>query len=198
MKFSLFNKIFNKKLIKGYPPCTDCPEPNSDCGSPCGCGQGGGGGCGSGGAGAGGAGAGGAGGGTGPLPRSGGAGAASPGGGIEQVSMEIFDDPNFAENISSEVEEFLAVGQGGVPYNSNGIPVADAGPVCVTIPISQMFGGGGCNDGCGPGCGGGGGFSAGFGGGNPYINFQNGNFNLNTSLFGQGNGNNGVGVTYTY
>lgn len=203
MKFSLFNIIFNKKLIKGFPPCTDCPDSNSDCGKPCGCGEGGAGGCGSGGAGAGGAGGGGAGGGAGPSPRSGGSGGwGGPGGEIEQVSIEIFDDPNFAENVSSEVEEFLAVGQ--VPY-VNGVPAADgagfpmgSNGACVTIPRSQMFGGGGCQDGCGPACGGGDGFSAGFGGGNPYINIQNGNFNFNTSLFGQGNGNNMVGVTINF
>ena len=194
MKFSLFNRIFNKKIIKGFPPCTDCPEANSDCNKPCGCGDGGAGGCGSGGSGPGGGGAGGAGGGSGPSPRSGGSGGwGGPGG-------EIFDDPNFAENVSSEVEEFLAVGQGGVPYNSNGIPVAQAFAEgwCATIPRDQMFGGGNCGNGCGPACGGGDGFSADFGGGNPFINFQNGNFNFNTSIFGQGNGNNLGGVTIIF
>jgi hypothetical protein len=198
MKFSLLNRIFNKKLIKGFPPCTDCPAPNSDCNKPCGCGDSGAGGCGSGGSGPGGAGGGGGGGGAGSSPRGGTSMPPAPGNNTEEVSMEIFDDPNFAENVSSEVEEFLAVGQGGVPYNSNGIPLADAGPVCVTIPRDQMFGSGGCGNGCGPACGGGDGFSFGFGAGNPFINIQNGNFNFNTSIFGQGNGNNGVGVTITY
>jgi hypothetical protein len=116
-----------------------------------------------------------------------------------EVSMEIFDDPNFAENISSEIEEFLAVGE--VPYNSQGIPVADAGnggAGCSTVPYSQMFGGGGCDGGCGPGCGSaGGGFYGSFGF-NPTFGFSSGPWNVNASVFGQGNGNNVVGVTIPY
>ena len=189
MNLFLLSRIFNKKLIKGFPPCTECPDPNSDCNKPCGCGGGPGGGCGSGG------GTGGGGGGSGPGPRDG--FAAGPAPGSSEEIIDIIQDPNFTENVSNEIEEFLAVG--GIPFNSDGIPVADTGGSCFTIPFSQMFGGGGCDGGCGPGCGGeGGGFVGGFNAGNPFIGYQNGNFYINASMFGQGNGNNMGGVTYTY
>jgi len=167
----LFNRIFNKKLIKGFSPCTDCPEPNSDCNKPCGCGRSNSGGCGAGGAGGGG----GQGGGSGGSPRGGGLAFAAPGSDTE-VSMEIFDDPNFAENISSEVEEFLAVGQGAgvgplIPSSSNNVNPGDIG------------GGKSCG-GCG-GCGGGGGGGGlGFGGSwtNPGVNYTSAGGGLSVTI----------------
>ena len=33
----IINKFFETKLIKGYPPCPDCPDPDPDCPNPCGC-----------------------------------------------------------------------------------------------------------------------------------------------------------------
>ena len=155
MNLFLLSRIFNKKLIKGFPPCTDCPDPNSDCDKPCGCGGGGG----PGGCGGGGGGGGGQGGGSGGTPRGAQNFQAAPGSNTEEVSMEIFDDPNFAENISSEVEEFLAVGQGAgvgplIPSNGNNVNPGDIGGG------AGCGGGGGCG-GCGGGAGGGG---LGFGG----------------------------------
>jgi hypothetical protein len=171
MKFSLFNTIFNKKLIKGFPPCTDCPDPNSDCGQPCGCGDGGDGGCGGGGGSGGGQG-----GGSGGMPRGAQNFQAAPGSNTEEVSIEIFDDPNFAENISSEVEEFLAVGQSAgsgplIPSTSNDVKPGDIG------------GGKSCG-GCG-GCGGGGGGGGlGFGGSimNPGINYTSAGGGLSVTV----------------
>jgi len=163
MNLFLLSRIFNKKLIKGFPPCTDCPDPNSDCDKPCGCGGGGG----PGGCGGGGGSGGGQGGGSGGMPRAGAGMPPAPGSDTE-VSMEIFDDPNFAENISSEIEEFLAVGQGAgvgplIPSSSNNVNPGDIGKG------ASCSGGGGCG-GCG---GGGGGGGVGFGGSvfNPGITF---------------------------
>lgn len=173
MNLFLLSRIFNKKLIKGFPPCTDCPDPNTDCNKPCGCGSGGDGGCGGGGGDGGGQG-----GGSGGAPRGAQTfGFAAAGSDIE-VSMEIFDDPNFAENISSEVEEFLAVGQFVgqgplIPSNGNNVNPSDIGK-----------GGSGSGSSCG-GCGGCGG-----GGGGGGIGFGGSVFNPGVSWTSQGGGMN--------
>lgn len=33
----IINKFFKTKLVKGYPTCPDCPDPDPDCEDPCGC-----------------------------------------------------------------------------------------------------------------------------------------------------------------
>jgi hypothetical protein len=54
----IIDKFFETKLVKGYPECPDCPDPDPDCEDPCGCDCNGGGPC-SGGCGGGGGGGGG-------------------------------------------------------------------------------------------------------------------------------------------
>lgn len=199
MNLFLLSRIFNKKLIKGFPPCTACPNPNSDCGQPCGCGGGQNGGCGSGGGSGGGGGPGPKGGGNGPSPRLFQAYAA-PGGDVEEVSAEALEDADFAENVSDEIEEFLAVGQMMPGQVGTGDPFYGGGYGGPVKP-SDMFGGGGCSDGCGGGCGGGNGFGGGFGGGNPYGSYTQGNFSVNVSLFGNQSNNgamNMIGITCIY
>jgi hypothetical protein len=33
----IIDKFFKTKLVKGYPPCPDCPHEDDDCQNPCGC-----------------------------------------------------------------------------------------------------------------------------------------------------------------
>ena len=33
----IIDRFFKTKLIKGVPPCPDCPDPDPDCEDPCGC-----------------------------------------------------------------------------------------------------------------------------------------------------------------